>query len=614
MNCTHHCDIAIRTCMETFLTFHNMILYTFTYYVYIRIHIYTNPHCIRIHTQQDRERDNFRSGRRGPPPVVNKRFAELADEERDKVRVRDDKRAERFAERGPPPTQQNSRFSRAIEQDGDYVRPEDRRSGRDREGDARGERFEDGPPPMVQNSRFSRAIEQDGDYVRPEDRRSGRDREGDARGERFEDGPPPMVQNSRFAAAAMEMEAERDVETRERDERRSMRGPPRDMEGPPLVPTNSRFAAAAAENEVERERDMRERDDRRSQYEDRQGGGGGGRYGDDRQGGGSGGGRYGDDRQGGGSGGGRYGDDRQGGGGGGGRYGDDRQGGGGGGRYGDDRGGRGALGRRAGEGRSDRRSAEDSFPPIGMTRTTFIKPELPSHLQPKKPEEPVLPDVAVPLALPGEDEEAAKARIEKKKREEEEKRLAEQKCAAEAAAKKVTEEAEAAAKAKKAAEGEGDLLSEFVNGGKSGKELKVWCEEQGAILPSVEKLVYHLLISTQKDDPNPECAWAESTNYGAALATLVEENTAGMMEVLFAIQRFCNEIGFPKVGTEGLIQAMFRSVYKFDLVDEDAFSEWKDDESPKREAGKGKTIIQTMDWFNWLEEDDEESEEEEYEE
>ena len=93
-------------------------------------------------------------------------------------------------------------------------------------------------------------------------------------------------------------------------------------------------------------------------------------------------------------------------------------------------------------------------------------------------------------------------------------------------------------------------------------------------------MVYHLLISTQKDDPNPECARAESTNYDAALATLLEQNLAGMMEMLFAIQRFCNEIGFPKVGTEGLIQAMFRSVYKFDLVNEDAFSKWKDDESP----------------------------------
>jgi len=242
----------------------------------------------------------------------------------------------------------------------------------------------------------------------------------------------------------------------------------------------------------------------------------------------------------------------------------------------------------------------------------------------------VWPDLAVTRALPDEHEEAAKARSEKQKRRNARKqfnRLTEQKCAEEATAKKVTEKAEAAAKAKTAAEDEadllsefvnggksgeelkiwcekqgailpyveklvyqatakkvtekaeaaakakkaaaereGDLLNEFINGGKSGEELKVWCEEQGAILPSVEKLVYHLLVSTQKNDPNPECVWAESTNYGAALATLLEENLASMMEVLFAIQRFCNDIGFPKVGTEGLIQAMFRSVYKFDLV------------------------------------------------
>ncbi len=91
---------------------------------------------------------------------------------------------------------------------------------------------------------------------------------------------------------------------------------------------------------------------------------------------------------------------------------------------------------------------------------------------------------------------------------------------------------------------------------------------------------------------------------------MVEDDVSARPQVLFAIQRFCVEIKFPRVGGEYLVQAMFRNMYKFDLADEDAFEQWRDDESAAREDGKGTSIIQTMDWFNWLDEDDEESEEE----
>jgi hypothetical protein len=464
------------------------------------------------------------------------------------------------------------------------------------------DRFSAPPPPLTQNSRFSKAIEADEDYVRPEDRNRGPAKSRFDEEEEFR-GPPPVVQNSRFAAAAAEMEVEREAENREREERRAMRGPPRDMDGPPPMPTNSRFAAAAASHEVDKEKEFQEREDRRAerqrQYEDRGGqgdgddrGGQSSRFGDDR--GGQPSSRFGDNR----GGNSRFGDDR----GGNSRFGDDR---GGNSRFGDDRGG-GRFGGRMNRGQGD------AFPSSMKDRstTTFVKPVLPSHLQPKKAEEPVLPVVEAPLTLPGEDEEAAKARIEKKRREEEEKKLAEQKAAEDAAAQIRAEEEAAAEEAKKAAAVEGDLLNEFI-GGKSGVELKEWCASQGAILPSIEKLVYHLLVKTQSDDPDVDCAWADQANYGAALTSLVDDNLSAMMEILFAIQRFCDKIGFPKIGSEGLIQAMFRSMYKFDLADEEAFAEWKDDEKPEREQGKGKAIIQTMDWFNWLEEEsDDESEEE----
>jgi hypothetical protein len=82
---------------------------------------------------------------------------------------------------------------------------------------------------------------------------------------------------------------------------------------------------------------------------------------------------------------------------------------------------------------------------------------------------------------------------------------------------------------------------------------------------------------------------------------------------IFLRLQFCNDIGFPKVNDENLVQAIFRGMYKYDLADSDAFDVWKEDMSPEHDVGKGKAIIQTMDWFNWLEEDDEEDEEEDYE-
>eukprot|EP00979_Chaetoceros_neogracilis_P002890 scaffold479_cov123-Chaetoceros_neogracile.AAC.2 len=252
-------------------------------------------------------------------------------------------------------------------------------------------------------------------------------------------------------------------------------------------------------------------------------------------------------RQGGGngSGGGRYGGARQGGGGRG-----DRQGGGGSGRYGDDHGGRSVLGMRSGKGREakvfDHHFSASSRAISGLWNCTLCsKGSLDESAAEVHMNCAGHRSKMETLSHFGDESSTKKKREEEEKRLAEQKcaekaiKLAEQKCAEEAAAKKIIEEAEAVQRQRR-------LL-------------------KGAILPSVEKLVYHLLISTQKDDPNPECARAESTNYDAALATLLEENLAGMMEMLFAIQRFCNEIGFPKVGTEGLIQAMFRSVYKFDL-------------------------------------------------
>ena len=446
-----------------------------------------------------------------------------------------------------------------------------------------------GGPPEPTNSRFSAAADYD---------RASRPPPRDM-------GPPPVQQNSRFAAAAAAFESERERENEERTHRfggdrdrddmgmgmgmggppggRYGRGPPGRMDEGPPVPRNSRFAAAVAADEDYVPAELRAERDREEAEERGFGGPGGPREGGGRFGGAGG---FGGDRE-----------ERGGGG-----YGDRRGGGG----YGDRRGG--GYGGRPGYGDRDDRGPEL---PKGPAAARFEAPqeEFVVPAMKKKEPEPALPEVAAPLTLPGEDEAAAKARIEKKKREDEEKAAAEKKAAEEAAAARAAAEKEAAEAAAKAAAVEKDLLGEFSSGSKQGEDLRAWCAEQGALLPSVEKLVFHLLVETQSKNPDPDCAWAEPSKYGTALLSLVEENVGGMMEVLWGIQKFCDKEGFPKIGEEYLVQAMFRSMYKYDLADDEAFELWKEDESDEHVTGKMKAIIQTMDWFAWLEDDDEESEE-----
>jgi hypothetical protein len=159
-----------------------------------------------------------------------------------------------------------------------------------------------------------------------------------------------------------------------------------------------------------------------------------------------------------------------------------------------------------------------------------------------------------------------------------------------------------------------EMLAEFASGNKLGDDLKAWCEERSHTLPPVDKLVFHMLTEREKLNPDVECGWASPEKYGAALASLVEDDVYAQMRVLWGIQFYCDKLGFPKLNEEYVVQSMFRSMYKFDIVLEDAFTEWKEDEADEHEQGKMKAIIQTVDWFAWLEADDEEEEEDEEEE
>ncbi len=109
------------------------------------------------------------------------------------------------------------------------------------------------------------------------------------------------------------------------------------------------------------------------------------------------------------------------------------------------------------------------------------------------------------------------------------------------------------------------------------------------------------------------CAWAGPDKYRDALSSLVEDKANEHIQVLWPIRKNCDTQGFPKINDECLVQVMFHAMYKHDLTEPDAFELWMEDKSKENLQGKVKAVIQTIDWFTWLEEEEEE-EEEEYEE
>lgn len=526
-------------------------------------------------------KDNERS--RGPPPVVNKRFEQLADEERGKQQDRESRRGppqvtnSRFAAAAEadkdmrqdrdefkniqdPPTVTNSRFAAAAEADRSYSNNRsDLYDNRDR-----------GPPPIA-NSRFAAAAEADRDrsYNRNDADRgpppvansrfaaaaeADRDRtyNREKNNERMDDrdrGPPPIA-NSRFAAAA---EADRDY-SRGHDDFDGGRGD----RGPPLQ-ANSRFAAAA-----EADRDRGYNRDGHSGMMDRDRGPppvANSRFAAAAE----------ADRD--------YNRDR-----------DDCNG-----------------------GRGDRQNNRDYYDDRrgydGGRGDRFDESPRYQH-QEKQPHKSSVADLLKPKARPMEDnilkvpsKQQSANFLSPPSKERDENIVGPS-----SKAKPVTE----SKPVKSAPPGVVDhsaVLAEFVSGNTLGSDLKIWLQAQ-AVVPSVEKLVFHLLTETEKSSPDLECAWAEPNKYGTVLLSLVEDDLIKQMEVLFAIQKYCDRIGMPKLNDEYVVQAMFRSMYKYDLADDETFSLWKEDESPEHETGKLKAVIQTIDWFNWLEEDEEEDYEE----
>jgi eIF4-gamma/eIF5/eIF2-epsilon len=489
---------------------------------------------------------------------MNSRIEKLAVEEREKKMDRDSltRRDRTQNDEGPPPVA-NSRFAAAAEADrsSSCTRPEDRgpppvansrfaaAAEADRSTSYNGS--EDRGPPPVANSRFAAAAEAD--------RSSNQYRENSG-----DQGPPPVV-NSRFSAAA------------EADGRSAFS---RDDRGPPPI-ANSRFAAAAAradEEKMEFEERRRDRDSfygrdepqrgampqnsrflaaaaADSDYVDR----------DER------------DR--------RMAQDSD----------MDRGQSGTGNRFAHrsdnnaSRGGRSTYD----SGRSGR-DYEEPPPPPQLSRVDEL-------LKPKKQDDIVV----VP---PTKEHEANILNMGSKAFTRQEETFLSQ-------SSKKTEEAHQKVEDNlpvdvvTSAESLESLLTEFSKGEKLGVELKAWCTEKKP-MPPVEDMVLHMLKENERLNPDPDCGWADPSKYGAALLSLVEDDLYHQMQILWAIQMYCESLGFPKLNGESVAQSMFRAMYKYDLAEADAFIAWKEDESDTHEKGKMTAIVQTIEWFNWLEADD----------
>ena len=106
--------------------------------------------------------------------------------------------------------------------------------------------------------------------------------------------------------------------------------------------------------------------------------------------------------------------------------------------------------------------------------------------------------------------------------------------------------------------------------------------------------------------------WIEPPAFGGALAATLAGQKDAQLAVLYKVQAHLHEIGYPKTadGKENVAQQWFKMLYTFDVIEEDAFEAWRDEDDEGEHPGdKIKLLTQTTEWFAWLEEAEEEDDE-----
>ena len=501
---------------------------------------------------------------RTPPAELKMNSRVMAAMDGDRVN-RDTPREERA-----PLVAANSRFARAADQDREFdaanrMPPRDetplvptnsrfaRAADADREFDAANRLPpRDAVPLQAANSRFARAADADREFDAA-NRLPPRDAE------------PMQPTNSRFARAA---EEDREFQQQRREEYGERNAPPPEQ--------NSRFAMAAAADRSNPEGAFGRREENREDGPIRENTRtSGGRWGDD-----------GDD------------DFAR-------RQSAQRE------MQGDGPGGAGQSGwgvpKNGGPSWAEKQAAKQQNLAHEEKRAYLAAPVPPSSASSelfKKKEEKKVSGV---IALPGETQEQAEARVAKGKKDKKEKEARE----VEEKEKEEREQVLAEEKAKQAAAKlgavEDDLIAEFASGSLLGKDLKKWvvAQKEMELLPRSYKLVLAMLKKREGASPNIECTVFKPDQWGSAMLAMAgEDEVVAQMEFMFAVQAYCNGIGFPKVGGKSYVAAAFTALYKYDLCEAECQLEYFEDESEEHEAGKTSVVVQCVAWKNFLEESD----------
>jgi len=98
------------------------------------------------------------------------------------------------------------------------------------------------------------------------------------------------------------------------------------------------------------------------------------------------------------------------------------------------------------------------------------------------------------------------------------------------------------------------------------------------------------------------------SKYQQFLQAFLHEKTSLQLMVLYSLQSYCFNIGFPK----GMLLRWFAMLYDLEIVEEEVFTKWKEDINDEY-PGKGKALFQVNQWLTWLEEAEEEDDDDDVE-
>ena len=113
------------------------------------------------------------------------------------------------------------------------------------------------------------------------------------------------------------------------------------------------------------------------------------------------------------------------------------------------------------------------------------------------------------------------------------------------------------------------------------------------------ELLFHILTRPGAE-ADYDCSWIAEEKYGPALRVVLGEHmTAGEQALgLFGAQRALATHGFPK-GVTALLENVGVKLYQYDIVDEDGFIEWRDNDTHEKTT-KNPALIQGAPFLIWL--------------